>query len=35
VPVDQLALDSTCPDSGEPDYSCAVRVERITGGGRA
>lgn len=35
VPVNQLALDSTCPDSGEPDYACAVRIERISGGGRA
>ncbi len=35
VPVNQLALDSTCPDSGEPDYACAVRVERIGNGGRA
>lgn len=34
VPVNELALDSTCPDSGEPDYACAVRVEPI-GGGRA
>ncbi len=29
LPVHRLTLDSHCPISGQPDYSCAVRVERV------
>jgi nitrate reductase (cytochrome) len=28
-PVNRLTLDACCPLSGEPDFKCAVRLERL------
>ena len=32
VPVNRLTLDASCPLSGQPDLTCAVRVERLPAG---
>ncbi len=32
--VNRLTLDACCPISGQPDGKCAVRVERLSAGGR-
>ncbi|MGE0552898.1 MAG: molybdopterin-dependent oxidoreductase [Gemmatimonadales bacterium] len=32
VAVNRLTGDRTCPLSGQPDRSCAVRIERVAGG---
>ncbi|TFG48970.1 MAG: periplasmic nitrate reductase subunit alpha, partial [Gemmatimonadales bacterium] len=32
LPVNRLTLDASCPLSGQPDFKCAVRVERLPAG---
>lgn len=29
LPVNRLTLDASCPLSGQPDFKCAVRIERL------
>jgi len=33
LPVNLLTLDASCPLSGQPAGTCAVRVERLPGSG--
>jgi len=35
LPVNRLTLDASCPISGQPDFKCAVRLERLSAGSGA